>query len=378
MMEQEKTEQLQKIPLNDEHIKLGAKMVPFGGYLMPVQYELGILKEHELVRTKVGLFDISHMGELLLEGKDVESFLQKLMTNDIQLINERKGQYACICYENGTVVDDCFYYKYSPLKYRMIINASNIKKDLEWFNKNILGFSVSITDLSKKRGRFALQGPFAQETLQPLIKDDLNKLQRFYFLESEIEGIDVFIARTGYTGEDGFEISFNVEYSKKVLYLLLESGKPYSISLIGLGARDTLRLEACYSLYGHEISDKITPIEASIGFCVKDKPMEFNGKKVLLDQKKNGTERKIVGVELIDKGIIRDHYEVYNTEGNEKIGYITSGTFSPTLKKSIGLALIRTQYAKLGNEITIDIKNKKLKARVVQTPFYTYRGRISK
>lgn len=377
-MGQENTEHLKKIPLNDEHIKLGAKMVPFGGYLMPVQYELGILKEHELVRTKVGLFDISHMGEALLEGNDVESFLQKVMTNDIRLMTIGKGQYACICYENGTVVDDCFYYKYSPTKYRIIINASNIEKDLEWFNKNKQGFSVSITDLSKKKGRFALQGHLAQETLQPLIKDDLNKLQRFFFLESKIQDVDVFIARTGYTGEDGFEISFNVEYSTKILYLLLESGKPYFISPIGLGARDTLRLEACYSLYGHELSDKITPIEASIGFCVKDKPVDFNGKKILIDQKNNGTARKIVGVELIDKGIIRDHYEVYDKEGKDQIGYITSGTFSPTLKKSIGLALLKTQYTAIGSEITIEIKGKKLKAKVVQTPFYAYRGRTSK
>jgi aminomethyltransferase len=187
--------------------------------------------------------------------------------------------------------------------------------------------------------------------------------------------VDVFIARTGYTGEDGYEISFNVEFSRKILYKLLESGKPYSISLIGLGARDTLRLEACYSLYGHELSDKITPIEASIGFCVKDKPMAFNGKEILLGQKKNGTAQKIVGVELIDKGIIRDHYKVFNTEGNQEIGYVTSGTYSPTLKKSIGLALIKTPYTPIGTDIFINIKGKKLKARVVETPFYKYKGR---
>ncbi|MCP4760960.1 MAG: glycine cleavage system aminomethyltransferase GcvT, partial [archaeon] len=240
-----------KIPLHEEHVKLGAKMVPFGGYIMPVQYKLGILKEHKTVRESVGIFDISHMGEVIIKGKDAESFLQYIMVNDLKLLYDGKAQYSCICYDNGTVVDDCFYYRYSPEEFRIILNASNIEKDIEWFNSHKNNFSVTINDVSKSRGRFALQGPKAKDTIAPLIIDDISELKRFHFMETKLNGIDIFIAFTGYTGENGYEISFEVEKSIDILHAILKSGEKYNISLIGLGARDTLRLEACYSLYGH-------------------------------------------------------------------------------------------------------------------------------
>jgi aminomethyltransferase len=370
------------LPLNDEHIKLGAKMVDFAGYSMPIQYPQGILTEHKIVRESVGLFDISHMGEFLITGKDSESFLQSIMTNDLKLMLDGKAQYACMCYENGTVVDDCFYYRYNPEMYRLIVNASNKAKDEQWLNSHKNNFKIKIENLSDQRGRFALQGPNALKTLSALISNDLTKLQRFFFLETKIEtkiktnikSIPIFIARTGYTGEDGFEISFSIDDSLKVWQLVLDAGKKHNISPIGLGARDTLRLEACYSLYGHEINDHITPIEANISFCVKDKPVDFIGKKVLMEQKKNGVPRKSVGLELIEKGIMREHYNVYDLEEKE-IGYITSGTFSPTLNKSIALALLKTEYTNIGTEILVDIRGKKMKAKTVKTPFYTYQGK---
>jgi len=345
------------LPLNDEHIRLGGKMVDFAGYSMPIQYPQGILAEHKQVRESVGIFDISHMGEFLLTGKDSESFLQSIMTNDLKLMANGKAQYACMCYENGTVVDDCFYYRYNLEKYRLIVNASNKAKDEEWLNSHKKGFKVSIENLSDQRGRFALQGKNAQKTLASLVTDDLTKLLRFFFIETKIKDIPVFVARTGYTGEDGFEISFGVENSLKVWQSILEAGKVYNISPIGLGARDTLRLEACYSLYGHEINDHITPIEANILFAVKDKAEDFVGKKVLLEQKKNGAPRKLVGLELIDKGIMREHYNVFDLAEKE-IGFITSGTFSPTLNKSIALALLKTEKSNLRSEVIEDISGK--------------------
>lgn len=361
------------IPLNDEHIRLGAKMVDFAGYIMPIQYKSGIIKEHETCRNNVGLFDLSHMGEFLVTGKDAIPFLQKMLTNDLNLLYDGKSQYACMCYENGTTIEDMFFYRQTEESFRLIINASNIEKDWNWLKEHSTDFQVKLEDLSKKRGRFALQGPLAEDTLSPLLNMDLSTLQRFHFIQPKLNGIDVFVARTGYTGEDGFEISFAVEDSLKIWRSILEEGKRNSITPVGLGARDTLRMEACYSLYGHELSDKITPVEAGIGFCVKDKENDFIGKKILLDQKKNGTTKKVVGVELNGKGIMRQNYKVYDPKDQSvEIGYVTSGTFSPTFKKALGLALLNTKYTNIGQDILIDIRGKKSEGKVVKTPFYVY------
>jgi aminomethyltransferase len=339
-------------------------MVEFSGFLMPVQY-YSIIKEHNFVRSNAGIFDISHMGEFLLEGKDVIPFLQYIMINDLKLLEPSKGQYSIMCYENGTVIDDLVYYEETPEKFRMIVNAGNIEKDFIWLNEHISNRDVKIINLSEKRCRVAFQGPNADNLLQKLVNIDLSKLVRFYFSHCELNGVPIFIARTGYTGEKGFEISFDNQYAEKVWEDLTRLGATPA----GLGARDSLRLEACYSLYGHEINDKITPIEAGLSWLAKPKEgVDYIGKSVLLKQKSEGTKRILAGLTLTDKGIMRDNNKVY--KDGEEIGYITSGGFSPTLNKSIGLGLISTKFSNIGTKVEIEIRNKMLKGEVVSIPFY--------
>ncbi|MBD3194808.1 MAG: glycine cleavage system aminomethyltransferase GcvT [Candidatus Lokiarchaeota archaeon] len=358
------TSDLRKTPLNSRHKEIGAKMTEFGGWEMPVSYE-GIISEHKYVRDVAGVFDISHMGEFLLEGEDVKTLLQTLMVNDLRLLEPSKGQYSCICYENGTVVDDCIYYEENPTTYRMIVNASNREKDFKWINSHIDNLEVTIKDLTSERSRLAFQGPKTDELLNPLTDIDVSDINRFYFRKCKLDGISIFIARTGYTGEKGFELSASKDNIEDIFNKLLDTeAKP-----IGLGARDSLRLEACYSLYGHEISDKITPIEANIGWVVKQKDdIDYIGKNILLKQKNEGTSRIIVGLTLKDPGIMRQNYKVF-VDGKE-IGYLTSGGYSPTLEKSIGLALIQSEYNELEKEVDIQIRKKMKKAEVVSTPFY--------
>jgi len=356
--------EIKKTPFYDIHVKLGARMVKFAGFSMPLQYE-SIIKEHETVRSNVGVFDISHMGEFLLEGKDVIPFLQKIMINDLKLLEPSKGQYSCMCYENGTVIDDLVYYEEDLNKFRMIVNAGNIEKDFQWLNEHINNQDVKISNLSSKRCRLAIQGPKVDNTLQPIIDVDLSKINRFYFSHCKLNDIPIFLARTGYTGEKGFEISFEKLYAEKVWNSLINIG----VSPAGLGARDSLRLEACYSLYGHEISDSITPIEAGLNWLVKPKEgVDYIGKKVLMEQKNEGTKRILVGLNLLDKAILRENQKVFKN-GNE-IGYVTSGGYSPTLKKTIGLALVLNEFSQLGTELEVEIRNKMLKGVVVSTPFY--------
>jgi len=339
-------------------------MVDFAGFSMPVQYD-SIIKEHEAVRTNAGIFDVSHMGEFLLEGKDVIEFLQYVMINDLNLLELSKGQYSCMCYENGTVIDDLVYYEEALDRFRMIVNAGNIEKDFQWLNKQIGGKDVKISNLSSKRCRVAFQGPKSDEYLQPLVDIDLSTINRFYFAHCKLNGMPIFIARTGYTGERGFEISFDNEYAEKIWGELIKAGA----SPAGLGARDSLRLEATYSLYGHEISDSITPVEAGLFWLVKPKEgLDYIGKNVLIKQKTEGTDRIIVGLNLMDRGVIRDGFKIVKN-GNE-IGYVTSGGYSPTLKKTIGLGLIKKQYKEEGTEIEIEVRNKLLKGVVVSIPFY--------
>ena len=362
-------EELKKTPLYEKHVSLGAKMVPFAGWMMPVQYKEGVLKEHESVRSHCGIFDISHMAEFMLEGPDAIPFLQSLMTNDLALLENNKAQYACMCYPNGTVVDDLFYYQESPEKIRIIANASNLAKDFKWMRDHKQNFEITLTDLSEQRTRYAFQGPKAEELLNPLVKMDLVNLKRFYFIHTIMtkdgEKMELFIARTGYTGEAGFEITCDNSHALKIFNALLDTGaKP-----IGLGARDSLRLEVCYSLYGHEINDSITPIEASLGWVVKSKEgIDYIGKEILLQQKKEGTDRVLVGLNLKDRGIMREHYKLF--KGDEEIGYVTSGGFAPSLKKTIGLALVKKEYKTIGTEIEIQIRKKRLTAVVVKTPFF--------
>lgn len=350
--------------LYNTHISLGARMVEFAGYEMPVQYE-GIIKEHEFVRNHAGIFDISHMGEVLIKGPDSIRFLQKLMTNDLNLLEPWKGQYSCMCYENGTTVDDAFYYLEPTGNIRMIINASNIEKDIGWMRSHLNGYDVEILDISVLRCRIAFQGPKAEELLNPLVEVELSTLKRFYFTHTNFNDVPLFLAHTGYTGEDGFELSFECKHATEIWNSLLATGA----HPIGLGARDSLRLEACYSLYGHELSDEITPVEAGIGWVVKPKDgIDFIGKKALLLQKERGTSRILVGISLKDRGILREHYKIF--KDNKEIGFITSGGYSPTLKKTIGLGLVKSELKEVGTELEVEIRNKLLKAEIVSLPFY--------
>lgn len=353
-----------KTPFYEIHVELGARIINFSGWLMPVQYE-SIIKEHEAVRSNAGMFDISHMGEFLLNGKDVIPFLQYVMINDLNLLEESKGQYSCMCYENGTVIDDLFIYEESREIFRIIVNAANIEKDFQWLNDHFKGKDVKIKNLSSTRCRLAFQGPKSDDLLQPLVDVDLSEIKRFYFKHCELNDISIFLARTGYTGERGFEISFDKENSEEIWNALLKTGA----SPAGLGARDSLRLEASYSLYGHEISETITPVEGGLSWLVKPKKgIDCIGKELLLKQKSDGTKRTLVGLNLFDKGIIRQNYKIFKN-GNE-IGYVTSGGYSPTLKKTIGLGLVKTQFKEVGTELEIDIRGKLLKGIIVSTPFY--------
>ena len=357
-------QELKKTPFYNRHIELGAKMVDFAGFSMPVQYD-SIIKEHEAVRSKAGVFDVSHMGEFLLEGEDVTDFLQYVMINDLSLLEPSKGQYSCMCYDNGTVVDDLVYYEENPNRFRMIVNAGNVEKDLLWLTEHIGNRDVKITNLSSERSRLAFQGPKSDEYLQPLMDIDLNSVNRFYFAHGNLNKAPIFIARTGYTGESGFELSFDNAYAEKIWNDLIQTGA----SPAGLGARDSLRLEATYSLYGHEINDSITPVEAGLFWLVKSKEgIDYIGKKILLEQKTRGTERLIVGLNLLERGIIRENFKIFKE--NDEIGYVTSGGYSPTLKKTIGLGLIEKQYKEIGTKLEIQVRNKNLKGIVVSTPFF--------
>ena len=338
-------------------------MVEFAGFSMPVQYE-GIISEHNAVRSNAGIFDISHMGEFLLQGKDVFTFLQYVMINDLNLLEPNKGQYSCMCYENGTVVDDLVYYEENGERFRMIVNASNRQKDLDWLNEHIGNWDVKVTNLSDERSRIAFQGPNTDELLQPLVNVKLTDINRFYFRHCKLKDIPIFIARTGYTGEKGFEISMENQHVEDVWKILMNLGATPA----GLGARDSLRLEACYSLYGHEINNKITPVEAGLFWLVKPKEgINYIGKEVLMNQKECGTERIVVGLNLIDRGIIRDDCKIFKDD--KEIGYVTSGGYSPTLQKTIGLGIIDVQYSKIDTKIEIEVRNKLLEGLIVPTPF---------
>jgi aminomethyltransferase len=361
---------LKKTVLYDEHVKPGAKIIEFGGWLMPVYYT-SVIEEHNTTRNSAGLFDICHMGEIIVKGNDSFKFLQKLITNDLSKLEKGKAFYTAMCYENGGTVDDLFVYCLEDNEFMLVVNAANIEKDYEWVKKNSDGFDVEIIDRSNETAKLDLQGPKSEEILQKLTDFDLSGLNRFHFVENNVDGVKTIISRTGYTGEDGFELYFPAEKAVELWNKILETGKEL-VKPIGLGARDTLRVEACYSLYGHELNDKISPIEAGIGFVVKLDKEEFIGKKSLLEIK-NNQKKRVIAFEMIDRGIPRASYEI--KIGDEKIGIVTSGTMSPTLKKNIGLGIVDINQANIDNEIDIIIRGKSYKAKVVKRPFYSFNSR---
>lgn len=358
---------MKKTPLYEKHISLGAKMTEFGGWIMPLQYT-GILQEHEAVRRRAGLFDVSHMGEVMIRGRGATEFIQKLITNDISGMREFQVIYSPMCYPDGGTVDDLLVYKCDAEQYLLVVNAANIEKDVEWITTHKL-HDVEVEDVSEQYAQLALQGPKSQDILQKLVDFPLDKIKFFRFVDGmNIAGVSALISRTGYTGEDGFEIYIPANSACKVWDAIMDAGEEFGVMPAGLGARDTLRLEAALPLYGHELSPDISPLEAGLDRFVKlDKP-DFIGREALVKQKERGISRNLVGLEMVDKGIPRQGYGV-QVEGRS-VGYITSGSFSPTLKKNIALALLDIQYAEEGFQVDVMVRNKALKAKVVKIPFY--------
>lgn len=355
-------------PLYEKHMELKGKIIDFGGWALPVEYS-GIMPEHEAVRDAAGLFDVSHMGEITVRGQDAEKYLQMVVTNDISVLSERQIAYTPMCYPDGGVVDDLLVYKYSSTNYLLVVNASNIQKDFQWLESQTFG-DVQVNNVSDEYAQLALQGPIAQDILQKLVVIDLDELEFYHFTDNvKVGEFRTLVSRTGYTGEDGFELYFDAKDAPKMWDTILEAGKDEGLVPAGLGARDTLRFEAALPLYGQEIDKDITPLEAGLGFFVKMGKDNFIGKEALEKQKTEGLKRKLTGFEMVDRGIPRSHYEVFAK--GRKIGYVTTGSYSPTLKKNIGLALIEAEYAREGTEIEILIRNKSLKAKTIKKPFYT-------
>ncbi|MBS4215679.1 MULTISPECIES: glycine cleavage system aminomethyltransferase GcvT [Neobacillus] len=361
--------ELKRTPLFEVYKEYGGKTIDFGGWELPVQFS-SIKDEHEAVRTKAGLFDVSHMGEVEVKGPDSLNYLQKLMTNDISKVKDGGAQYTAMCYENGGTIDDLLVYKVEDNHYLLVVNASNIEKDYNWLEKHLEG-NVTIENLSETMAQLALQGPLAEKVLQKLApQTDLSQIGFFKFQQEVVlNGKKALVSRTGYTGEDGFEVYCDAGDVVEIWTAILEAGKDEGVIPCGLGARDTLRFEANLALYGQELSPEISPLEAGIGFAVKlNKEADFIGKEALLKQKEAGLSRKLVGIEMVDRGIPRHGYPVY--KGEALIGEVTTGTQSPTLKKNIGLALISSEHAGLDTEVEVEIRGKRLKAKVVPTPFY--------
>ena len=361
--------ELHRTPLFEVYKEYGGKTIDFGGWELPVQFS-SIKEEHEAVRTKAGLFDVSHMGEVEVKGKDSLPFLQKMMTNDISKIKNGSAQYTAMCYENGGTVDDLLVYKMEEHHYLLVVNASNIEKDYKWLEDHVEG-DVILDNLSEKTAQLALQGPLAEQVLQKLAGNtDLSQIGFFKFQQEVIlNNKKALVSRTGYTGEDGFEVYCDAADAVDLWKAILKAGEQDGVLPCGLGARDTLRFESVLALYGQELSPEITPLEAGIAFAVKlNKEADFIGKEALRKQKETGLTRKLAGIEMIDRGIPRHGYPVY--KGEELIGEVTTGTQSPTLKRNIGLALIKTEYAGLESKVEVEIRGKRLKASVVPTPFY--------
>ncbi|SDH98899.1 aminomethyltransferase [Alteribacillus persepolensis] len=361
---------LQRTPLFPVYEKYGAKVIDFGGWEMPVQFS-GIMEEHNAVRQQAGLFDVSHMGEVIVKGRDATQYLNYLVTNDISSLRVHQAQYTAMCYPDGGTVDDLVIYRLEEEAYLLVLNAANIEKDVDWIKKNAKG-EVDIENVSDETALIAIQGPNAESILQALTDTDLSSIRFFHFLpQAAISDIGhVLVSRTGYTGEDGFELYVKADKAADLWEKILQAGEGKGLVPCGLGARDTLRLEACLLLYGQDLSPDISPVEAGIGFVVKtNKDNDFIGKDSLTQQKDQGAAKKLAGIEVTGKGIPRQGYQVFS-EDEKEIGYITSGTHSPTFKKGIGLALIEADYAKPGTVLKVKVRKKFVETVVVKKPFY--------
>ena len=357
---------MKNVALNDTHITLGAKMVSFAGFNMPVQY-MGINIEHETVRKAVGVFDVSHMGEFILKGEGALDLIQRVSANDASKLFDGKVQYSCLPNEHGGIVDDLLVYRIDEKTYMLVVNASNIEKDWDWITMYNKG-GVEMKNISDQTSLLAVQGPKASEALQCLTDVDLISMEYYTFKKGIFAGIDnVLISATGYTGAGGFELYFDKQHSKHIWDEIFKAGEPVGIKPIGLAAMDTLRLEMGFCLYGNDIDDTTSPLEAGLGWITKFTKSFVNSEN-LAAQKQNGVDRKLVGFEMIDRGIPRHDYEIVDAEGNV-IGKVTSGTQAPTLQKAIGMGYVKTEFSKEGSEIYVRIRENKVKAQVVKFPF---------
>lgn len=351
---------------NQIHKDLGAKMVPYAGFEMPVQYA-GVNQEHLIVRNGVGVFDVSHMGQFFIKGPEALELLQYIGSNDASKVKIGQAQYTCLTNEKGGIVDDLIIYRMSQDEWMLVVNASNIDKDWEWINKHNK-FEVQIENRSDQLSLLAIQGPKAIEAMQSLTDENLAEIPFYNFKVAEFAGAkDVIISATGYTGSGGFEIYFDNQYAEMMWEKVMEAGKDFGIEPCGLAARDTLRLEKGFCLYGNEINENISPLEAGLGWITKLNK-DFIGKDVIAQQKENGIEKKLIGFKLIERGIPRQDYKILDENENE-IGVVTSGTQSPVLKEGIGMGYVKTDLAEVGIQILIQVRNKTIKAEIVKTPF---------
>lgn len=358
--------ELKDIALKQKHIDLGAKIVPFAGFNMPLQYT-GLTDEHLNVRNNVGIFDVSHMGEFMIKGDGALELINRITSNDASVLVPGKVQYSCFPNYDGGIVDDLLVYMLAENEYMLVVNGANLDKDWAWVEKHNTN-NVDIKNVSDNISLLAVQGPNAQKMLAPLTNMDLDMV--YYTVQKGIfAGVDnVIISSTGYTGAGGFEIYFNNANAEKIFDAVLEAGKAVNAQMAGLACRDTLRLEMGFCLYGNDINDETSPIEAGLGWITKFSK-DFVNADYLKNQKENGVSKKLIGFELIDRGIPRHDYEIVDADGN-KIGVVTSGTMSPSLNKAIGMGYVKTEFAKTGSEIYISIRNKNIKAQVVKMPFY--------
>ena len=367
-MEQATAAALKKTPLNARHRASGARMVSFGGWDMPVEYS-GIVEEHMAVRTRAGLFDVSHMGEIEIAGKDALAAVQRISSNDASRLEVGQAQYSALTTPQGTFVDDLLVYRLAAQHFLLVVNAGNIEKDYAWIAEHITaaGDAVAV-NASARYALLALQGPKALEILQPLTGIDLHAMKYYWFAHGEVANVRATVSRTGYTGEDGFEIFVPPQSADRVWQAIVDAGRSVELIPAGLGARDTLRLEAAMRLYGNDIDDTTTVLEADLGWIVGWKKDDFIGADALRRQKTSGIQRRIVGFEMVDRGIARHGYDVY--VGDAKAGTVTSGTQTPYVQKAIGMAYLPTGHTASGTEFDVDIRGRRARARVVPMPFY--------
>jgi aminomethyltransferase len=358
---------LKRTPLFEEHQKLGGKIVPFAGYEMPVQYPAGIIAEHQAVRRTAGLFDVSHMGELDVRGPDALAFLQYVTTNDVSKLVVGQAQYSAICRDDGGVLDDCIVYRFAD-HYMVVVNASNLDKDRDWITSHTPNFDVHVEDRSDATGLIALQGPLAQQILQRLTDADLEQVGYYHFVEGDVAGVAAVISRTGYTGEDGFELYLPAEGTAGVWQRLLEAGQQDGLMPAGLGARDSLRLEMGYALYGNDMDERRTPLEAGLAWITKLDKGDFIGRDALLQQKQEGVRHRLIGFTCQERGFPRHGYAVH-IDG-EPAGEVTSGIVSPMLQQGVGMCYVPADAAKPGTRVDIMVRDKPIQAELVRPPFY--------